>query len=292
MSNSQPLSLTVCGSGAMGSQIAFVGALAGHAVTLYDIDEARLAAAIIELRGHSDRRVAKGRNTVDEADAAFARLTTTTDLEAAAKNTDFMIEAIVENLEAKRDLFSTFAALAPERAILATNSSSIVSSKLAEGLPNPERVCNMHFFNPALVMELVEVVQGEHTSPNTIDQAMDLARSMNKHPVHITREIFGFVVNRILTAIFDEAISLSEAGIASFEDIDVAVRKGLGHPIGPFALLDLTGIDVNYHIKNLEARETGNPADGPSKSLTDLFEAGKLGRKSGHGFYDYPEVAK
>lgn len=292
MSISQPISLTVCGSGAMGSQIAFVGALAGHTVTLYDIDEARLAAAITELRGHSDRRVAKGRNTAEEAEAAFARITTTTDLSAAARGADFMIEAILENLEAKRDLFSKFAALAPADAVLATNSSSIVSSKLAEGLANPERVCNMHFFNPALVMELVEVVQGEHTSSVTIEKAMELSRSMGKHPVHITREIFGFVVNRILTAIFDEAISLYEAGIASFEDIDVAVRKGLGHPIGPFALLDLTGIDVNYHIKNLEALETGNLADGPSKSLTELFEAGKLGRKTGHGFYDYPEVPK
>lgn len=291
MITTSPIALTVCGSGAMGSQIALVGALAGHQVTLFDIDVNRLDAAVTELRGHMERRVAKGRNTQDEADAAFARLRTTTELEDAAANADFMIEAIVENLEAKRDLFERFSRLAPVHAVLATNSSSIVSSKLSGVVVDPSRVCNMHFFNPALVMDLVEVVQGEHTSDETVSRAMALAEQMGKKPVLIAREIFGFVVNRILTAIFDEALSLYEAGIASAEDIDVAVRAGLGHPIGPFALLDLTGIDVNYHIKNLQAQESGDPADGPAKSLVDLYEAGHLGRKSGQGFFSYGEKA-
>lgn len=292
MTDPHPLALTVCGSGAMGSQIALVGALAGHTVTLYDIDADRLAAAVAELRTQSDRRVAKGKLTVADADAAFARLTVTTELAEAATDADFMIEAIVEDLGAKQSLFAEFAALAPAHCVLATNSSSIVSSKLVAGVASPERVCNMHFFNPALVMELVEVVQGPHTAADTVDRAMALATSMGKHPVRIEREIFGFVVNRVLTAIFDEAISLREAGIASFEDIDVAVRKGLGHPIGPFALLDLTGIDVNYHIKTLQAQESGNPADRPSRSLTELYDAGKLGRKSGEGFYSYEESGR
>lgn len=290
MTQTPPLALTVCGSGAMGSQIALVGALAGHEVTLYDIATERLDAAVIELRAQMDRRIAKGRLTAGEVEAAFARLRVTTSLEDAAAHADFMIEAIVEDLAAKRSLFAEFAALAPEHCVLATNSSSIVSSRLIDGLPAPQRVCNMHFFNPALVMELVEVVQGPHTSADTVERAMALATSMGKHPVHITKEIFGFVVNRILTAIFDEAISLREAGIASVEDIDDAVRKGLGHPIGPFALLDLTGIDVNHHIKTLQAQESGRPEDGPSASLRELYEAGKLGRKSGEGFYAYPEV--
>lgn len=292
MTDLHPLALTVCGSGAMGSQIALVGALAGHTVTLYDIDAGRLAAAVTELRVQADRRVAKGRLTAAEADAAFARLSVTTALAEAAATADFMIEAIVEDLDAKQALFAEFAALAPEHCVLATNSSSIVSSKLVAGLPRSERVCNMHFFNPALVMELVEVVQGPHTSAETVERAMALAASMGKHPVRIEREIFGFVVNRILTAIFDEALSLQEAGIASFEDIDVAVQKGLGHPIGPFALLDLTGIDVNYHIKSLQAQESGRAEDGPAASLVELYEAGKLGRKSGEGFYSYEESAR
>lgn len=290
MTDQASLALTVCGSGAMGSQIALVGALAGHEVSLFDIDAGRLANALVELHTQMDKRVAKGRVTQEEVDAAFSRLTTTNDLPQAANSADFMIEAIVEDLDAKRSLFSEFAALAPAHTVLATNSSSIVSSKLTAGIAAPERICNMHFFNPALVMELVEVVQGPHTSRETVERAMALAMSMGKHPVHLTQEIFGFVVNRILTAIFDEAIRLYEDGIASFEDIDVAVRKGLGHPIGPFALLDLTGIDVNHHIKTLQAQETGNPADGPSHSLIKLYEAGKLGRKSGAGFYDYSET--
>jgi 3-hydroxybutyryl-CoA dehydrogenase len=287
MTTTSPLALTVCGSGAMGSQIALVGALAGHRVTLFDIDAHRLDAAVVELRGHMDRRVAKSRNTAEEADAAFDRLHTTSVLEDAAAGADFMIEAIVENLDAKRDLFERFSRLAPAHAVLATNSSSIVSSQLADATVDPSRVCNMHFFNPALVMELVEVVQGEHTSDDTVARALSLAEEMGKHPVLIAREIFGFVVNRILTAIFDEALSLHEAGIASPEDIDTAVRKGLGHPIGPFALLDLTGIDVNHQIKTLQAEESGDPADGPAESLTRLYEAGHLGRKTGQGFFSY-----
>lgn len=292
MNNDVSSSLTVCGSGAMGSQIALVAALAGHSVSLYDIDAERLNAALVELRAQMDKRIAKGRISSAEVDAAFGRLTLTTSIKEAAASADFMIEAIVEDLGAKQALFAEFAAIAPAHAVLATNSSSIVSSKLAEGIPHPDRVCNMHFFNPALVMELVEVVQGPHTSVDTVERAMSLATSLGKHPVHITQEIFGFVVNRILTAIFDEAIRLYEGGVASFEDIDIAVRKGLGHPIGPFALLDLTGIDVNYHIKTLQASESGRLSDGPSRSLTELYTAGKLGRKTGAGFYDYTEAAQ
>ncbi|KAM9863733.1 3-hydroxyacyl-CoA dehydrogenase [Leucobacter sp. BZR 635] len=292
MTDHHSIALTVCGSGAMGSQIALVGALAGHTVTLYDIDAQRLDAAVAELRAQADRRVSKGRLTPEQAAEAFARLSVTTVLAEAADKADFMIEAIIEDLGAKQALFAEFASLAPAHCVLATNSSSIVSSQLVGDIAAPERICNMHFFNPALVMELVEVVQGAHTSEATVERAMSLATSMGKHPVQIEREIFGFVVNRILTAIFDEALSLHEEGIASFEDIDVAVRKGLGHPIGPFALLDLTGIDVNYHIKTLQAQESGRPEDGPARSLVELYEAGKLGRKSGEGFYTYEESGR
>lgn len=283
------MNLTVCGSGAMGSQIAMAAALAGHTVRLYDLDGAALERAHNELMARMNDRVAKGRIAQDHVDAAFTRLSLTDDLATAAKGCDFMIEAIVEQPGAKRQLFARFEEYAPEHAVLATNSSSIVSSKLANGLRDPSRVCNMHFFNPALVMELVEVVEGEHTSPDTVEQAMKLAASMGKHPIHIRHEVFGFVVNRILMRIFDEAIALEEAGIASIEDIDAACRKGLGHPIGPFALLDLTGLDVNHHIKSLYAQETGDPEDGPSQRLDDLVSAGKLGRKSGEGFYSYGE---
>ena len=207
-------------------------------------------------------------------------------LDAAAGEADIVIEAIIEDLDAKRELFQRLARVTRADTILATNSSSIVSSKLAD-LANPERVCNMHFFNPALVMKLVEVVGGEHTSPATVDAVVDLANRMDKTPVVVRKEIFGFIANRIVAAIFDEAIALLEAGVATVEDIDRAVTNGLGHPVGPFALLDMTGIDVNVAIKRLEARATGDPSRGPSRTLLDLEDAGRLGRKSGRGFYEY-----
>ena len=217
---------------------------------------------------------------------AVPLLTTEVDLATAVADADLVIEAIVEDLTAKRELFGQLGEHTRADTILATNSSSIVSSRLAE-VPHPERVCNMHFFNPALVMKLVEVVGGEHASQDTIDRVVALAERMGKTPVVVRQEIFGFIANRIVAAIFDEAISLYEKGVASPEEIDTAVTQGLGHPIGPFALLDLTGIDVNVGIKRLEAEETGDPSRGPSQTLLDLMDQGRLGRKSGHGFFEY-----
>ncbi len=276
----------VCGAGAMGSQIAMLAALAGCATTMVDVDQSRLDAAIAQLKRRCARSVEKGTLDADEVDAAFARLGTSLDLDVAARGADIVIEAIVEDLDAKRELFQRLARATRSDAILATNSSSIVSSKLAD-IANPERVCNMHFFNPALVMTLVEVVGGEHTSPATVDAVVDLADRMRKTPVVVRKEIFGFIANRIVAAIFDEAIDLLEAGVATVEDIDRAVTNGLGHPVGPFALLDMTGIDVNVAIKRLEAQETGDPSRGPSRTLLELESAGRIGRKSGHGFYEY-----
>ncbi|HJB63298.1 MAG TPA: 3-hydroxyacyl-CoA dehydrogenase family protein [Candidatus Microbacterium pullistercoris] len=276
----------VCGAGAMGSQIAMLTALAGCATTMVDVDQPRLDSAITYLKRRCARAVAKGILDADAVDAAFARLETSLDLDAAAGEADIVIEAIIEDLDAKRELFQRLARVTRADTILATNSSSIVSSKLAD-LANPERVCNMHFFNPALVMKLVEVVGGEHTSPATVDAVVDLANRMDKTPVVVRKEIFGFIANRIVAAIFDEAIALLEAGVATVEDIDRAVTNGLGHPVGPFALLDMTGIDVNVAIKRLEARATGDPSRGPSRTLLDLEDAGRLGRKSGRGFYEY-----
>lgn len=276
----------VCGAGAMGSQIAMLAALAGCTTTMVDVDQDRLENAVSQLKARCDRSVAKGTLERDEVDAAFARLGISLDLETAASEADIVIEAIVEDLDAKRELFQRLGRVTRVDAILATNSSSIVSSKLAD-IDNPARVCNMHFFNPALVMKLVEVVGGDHTSAATVDAAVELATRMNKTPVVVQKEIFGFIANRIVAAIFDEAIALLEAGVATIEDIDLAVTNGLGHPIGPFALLDMTGIDVNVGIKRLEAQETGDPSRGPSQTLLDLERSGRLGRKSGRGFYEY-----
>ncbi|MGA9174290.1 MAG: 3-hydroxyacyl-CoA dehydrogenase family protein [Thermoactinomyces sp.] len=279
--------ILVAGAGAMGSQIAMVFALSGYEVVLQDISQESLQKAKTSLSGHMKRRVEKGRLTQQQVDQAFNRLIFTEDLEQAAREADFVVEAIIEKLEAKRQLFAELDRLAPDHAILATNSSTIVSSKLADATQRPDRVCNMHFFNPALVMELVEVVRNPNTSQETVDLTVELVRRIHKTPIVLQKEISGFVANRILGALMDEAVSLYEQGIASFEDIDLACTKALNHPIGPFALMDLTGIDVNYYVRMQRMQETGDPALGPKKSIKEKFEKGEWGRKTGKGWYDY-----
>ncbi|WAH38020.1 3-hydroxyacyl-CoA dehydrogenase family protein [Alicyclobacillus dauci] len=279
--------LTVVGSGAMGSQIAMVCALAGLTVHLVDVDEAALERAEGNLSGLMKKRIEKGRLTEAAVQGAFSRLTFTPDLAKTVSGTDFVIEAIVEKLDAKQDLFRKLDSLTPAHTILATNSSTIVSSKLAEVTNRPDKVCNMHFFNPALVMQLVEVVRNPETSQATVDTTVDLVRTLGKTPVVLNKEISGFLANRILGKVMDEAIDLYEAGIASPEEIDLAVTKGLNHPIGPFALMDLTGIDVNYYVRLERYNETGDERDKPRKSIVEKFEKGELGRKTGKGWYEY-----
>lgn len=279
--------ITVIGSGLMGSQIAMVCALANFKVILNDIDENNLNKAKESLEQLMKRRVEKGRNSEKEVKDAFGRLTFESNLQAAVKQADYVIEAIVEKVDVKQELFKHLDEYAPKHAILATNSSMIVSSKLAFQTNRPEKVCNFHFFNPALIMDLIEVVKGEHTSYETVEISMALAKILNKTPIQINKEILGFVTNRILMSIFDEAIYLYENGYATLEEIDIACKKGLNHPIGPFALLDLTGIDLNYHIKQYIYQETGVEKDKPQKSLQEKYEAGEWGRKSGAGFFKY-----
>lgn len=235
------------------------------------------------------RDVEKGRTSREEVDAAFDRMTFTTDLEDPASEADYAIEAAVEKLEVKREIFGKLDEVAPERAILATNSSTIVSSRVADATDRPDRVCNMHFFNPALVMKCVEVVRSPETSDATVETTVELARKIGKEPVLLHKEISGFVANRILGALRDEALYLYENGVASFEDIDTACKTALGHPMGPFELMDLTGIDVGYYVKMARYDESGDPEDKPSPNVVEKFEKGELGRKSGKGWYEYDE---
>ncbi len=279
--------IAVIGSGAMGSQIAMVCALAGYHVNLQDIQEESLAKAKSSLVGHMQRRVEKGKLSQDQVDQAFDRLHLLTSLEEAVQEADFVIEAIVEKLDEKRALFAKLDQLAPKHAILASNSSTLVSSKLADATKRPEKVCNMHFFNPVLVMELVEVVKGPHTAEETAQLTVELTKKLNKIPILLNKEISGFVANRILGKLMDEALYLLENGIATAEEIDLACTKALNHPIGPFALIDLTGIDVHYYVRMQRYQESGNEADKPSKIITEKFNRGELGRKTGKGFYTY-----
>ncbi|GHE06976.1 3-hydroxybutyryl-CoA dehydrogenase [Klenkia taihuensis] len=275
------------GGGAMGSQIAMVCALAGRTVHLVDTEPASLVRAEGQLRARLASRVEKGRLRTEDRDAAFARLHLGTDLEAGAGRADLVIEAVVEKIDVKTELFARLDRITPERTILTSNSSSFVPSRLAAATRRPDRVCNLHFFNPALVMACVEVVPGEATSPATLETATAFTRELGKEPVLLSREINGFLANRILNAVRDEAVHLYEGGYASLEAIDLACRTALGHPQGPFELQDLTGLDIAWFTKTARYAETGDPADLPSTSLDARVAAGHLGRKTGRGWYQY-----
>jgi 3-hydroxybutyryl-CoA dehydrogenase len=281
--------ILVVGAGAMGSQIAMVCALGGHDTSVTDVADAALDRARTQLQGRLDRDVAKGRRTQEDVDAAFGRLAFATDLDATAATADLVIEAAVEDLKIKREVFARLDKAAPPHAILTTNSSAIMSSQLADATGRPDRVANMHFFNPALVMRCVEVVRGPATSDATVDAVVALTQQLGKEPVELRKEIPGFVANRILGAVRDEAIFLLENGIATVEDIDTACRTALGYPMGPFELMDLTGIDIGYRAKLARHAVTADARDLPSRTVTELVERGDLGRKTGKGFYSYED---
>ncbi|MFS0763844.1 3-hydroxyacyl-CoA dehydrogenase family protein [Peribacillus phoenicis] len=278
--------IAVIGSGTMGSQIAMICALRGYSVVLYDISDENLIMAKKSLQGHMDRRVQKGRLIEEKVSNAFSKMTFSSKFEEM-KDVDFVIEAIVEKLDAKRELFTKLDKVTPEHAVLATNSSTIVSSKIADATNRPDKVCNVHFFNPPLVMELVEVVCGPHTSEETTQIALELIKSIQKVPVLLKKEISGFIANRILGKLTDEAVYLLENGYADHEEIDLVCTKALNHPIGPFALMDLTGIDVNNFVRMQRYQESGNESDMPAKIVQEKVRKGELGRKTGKGFYTY-----
>ena len=278
--------VVVVGAGTMGSQIALQTALGGrHDVTLVDTVPGQLERARAQNRKLVDRSVEKGRMTREQADAALGRIQESNDIESAAPNVDLVIEAVIEDFDVKRGVFEALGRHARPDAILASNSSTIAISRLAEVTSRPDRCCNMHFFHPVTVMQLCEVVRGPETSDATVEAAMDFVRSIDRTPVLLQKEIWGFIVNRILFAASEEAMRLLEGGYASAEDIDTAVQKGLNWPMGPFHLLDFSGLDVFYGAMQ-DRHRLGDGPEAP-EVLRKLVEEGHLGRKTGKGFFDY-----
>src|SRR5579864_5331213 len=278
----------VVGAGTMGSQIALQTALSGlYEVTLVDTVAGQLERARAQNRKLLDRSVEKQRLTPEKAGEALARIEDSDELARSAAKADLVIEAVIENFDAKKSVFEDLGKDARPEAILASNSSTIAISRLADVTGRPERCCNMHFFHPVTVMQLCEVVRGPKTSQETVEAAMEFVRSIDRTPVMLQKEIWGFIVNRILFAASEEAMFLLEGGYASAEDIDTAVQKGLNWPMGPFHLLDFSGLDVFYGAMKDRHRQ-GEGQDAP-EVLRRLVEAGHLGRKTGKGFFDYPQ---
>jgi 3-hydroxybutyryl-CoA dehydrogenase len=279
--------ICVVGAGNMGHQISLLCAIHGYKTTCTDIVPEVLKKAERFADTYLPGRVEKGKLTEEQARNARKNISFIPDLKGAIQNADYVIEAVVEVLDVKRKIFADLDKLAPPHAILATNSSAIVSSLIADATRRPSKVVNLHFFNPALVMKLVEVVKGPHVSDETAQISMDLCTKLERVPVLIKKEVEGFLLNRIIRVIAREALWMLEMGIASAEDIDKACVFGAGHPMGPFRLMDLTGIDLNYIMSLERFKRTGDFADLPAPSVVEKYIQGRYGEKTGKGWYDY-----
>ncbi len=278
--------VSVIGAGAMGHGIAQVAALAGYQVMLFDVNEAALQAGLERIRANLEKGVGLGKVVPEDRDRALAAISATTTLSVAGSDADLIIEAAPEDLELKRRVFGELDAASPPHAVLATNTSSLSVTKIAEATNDPGRVLGMHFFNPVHIMKLLELVRTEHTTEPTIATARAAGAAMGKTSI-LVKDSPGFASSRLGLILGMEAVRMLDEGVASAEDIDTAMELGYGHPLGPFKLADLVGLDVRLAIAEYLYRETGSDRFKPSETIKRLVSEGKLGKKTGEGFYKW-----
>ena len=283
--------ITVIGAGQMGNGIAHVFAQSGYQVTLVDIAQERLDQALATIAKNMDRQVAKEKMTAADRDASLARIATNTDLAAGVKHADLVVEAATENVDLKLKLFRDIDANAPNGCILATNTSSISITRIAAATKRPDHVIGMHFMNPVPVMKLVEVIRGYDTTDAVTGTVVELSKAIGKVPVTVN-DYAGFVANRILMPMINEAVQTLWQGVGGVEEIDTIMKLGMAHPMGPLQLADFIGLDTCVAILRVLHEGLGDPKYAPCPLLVQMVTAGKLGVKSGEGFYTYTAGSK
>jgi len=277
----------VLGAGTMGNGIAQVAAQAGYQVIMRDIEDRFVENGLKAIEKFLAKSVEKGKMSEEQKKGIAGRIKGTTRMEDL-KDVDLLIEAVFEDLDLKKNLFKQLDELTRKEVILTSNTSSMSITEIAVATKRPEKVAGMHFFNPAPLMKLVEVIRGFHTNDETVRTVMEVTRKMGKEPVEVKKDTPGFIVNRLLIPHFVEAVRMVEEGVATVEDIDKAIKLGLNYPMGPFELMDLTGVDIAYHVTEYFYKELNKESKWSVPTLMrSMIRAGRLGRKTGGGWYKY-----
>ena len=279
--------IAVIGGGQMGSQIAALAAMAGYKTGLYDENKDNLDYRYKFVEENIKNLIDKKIYNKNKLDAYKQNLELNYSLENVIKDKTFIIEAVVEKYEVKLEIFQKISNILDEKVVMATNSSFIQASEISKHCNYPERFINMHFFYPPIRMDLIEISHPDNVSEDTLKRTKTVSENMGRSVVVLKKETPGFIVNRMLAALVDEAYELYDEGIADFKDIDLAIKKGLNHPLGPFELSDYSGLDIHYYAKLKKFRESGDPKDEPKDFLKEKVVKGDLGVKTGKGFYEY-----
>lgn len=277
----------VIGGGQMGSQIAALAAMAGYETSLYDENKENLDYRYKFVEENIKNLIDKKIYTEDKLDNYKNNLELSYSLKEVTEDKSFVIEAVVERFDVKLEIFKEISQVMNQEVVMATNSSFIQASELSKHCQHPERFINMHFFYPPIRMDLIEISFPDNISDNILERTKTVSKNMGRSVVVLKKETPGFIVNRMLAALVDEAYELYDEGIAEFEDIDLAIKKGLNHPLGPFELSDYSGLDIHYYAKLKKFQESGDPKDEPKAFLKDKVLNGDLGVKTGKGFYEY-----